>query len=50
MGQRVKYDDHYPDPLGIPKVDSAVFIMTGKIIDREKYGGICEKTINLSRS
>ncbi len=41
MRQRViKYNDHYP--LGTLWVDSAVFIMAGKIIEREKYGGIIE--------
>ena len=40
MRQRVKYNDYYP--LGTPWVDSVVFIMAGKIIDREKYGGIYE--------
>ena len=33
-------NDHYP--LVTPQVDSAVFIMAGKIIDREKYGAISE--------
>ena len=31
-----------PYPLGTPKAEWAVFIMAGKISDREKYGGIFE--------